>query len=547
MTKRVAIYSRYSTDLQRDRSIEDQVTLCREFASRNGWRVVAEFADRAQSGASMIGRDGILALVEAAKRREFDVVVAEHGDRLSRITEELDGIRRRMQFAGIVIHTVNAGVIDETQAAIQGLMGALFLRELANKVRRGLSGVVRDGRSAGGRAYGYRPMPGEPGRLAIVDEEAEVIRRIFREYAEGATPRDIAGRLNEEGVPPPRGTRWNASTINGNAARGHGMIFNEAYAGRIVWNRVRMIKDPDSGRRVSRTNPKIEWQMAEAPELRIVDDATWQAATQSKTERAKIKSHMKRAPAHMLSGLLRCGCCGSGYSIHDRDRTGKSRVRCSAVRESGACTNRRILYLVNVEHAVLSGLSDHLSNPWLIDEYVDAYNAERRRLSQTGSQDMARLQTKREALVAEMERVKRAYLRGLLDEAEADAEIPRVRSELQDVEERLALAGSTPDVIALQPATIARYRRSTANLIATLEDHARSRDGSRSSGSQAVADLRRLIETVTIIPDGPRLGFEVEVRGRLDELVRENPMYEVPERGERMVAREGFEPPTQGL
>ena len=249
----------------------------------------------------------------------------------------------------------------------------------------------------------------------------------------------------------------------------------------------------------------------------------------------------------MLSGLLRCGCCGSGYSIHDPDKTGKSRVRCSAVRESGVCSNRRILYLVNIERAVLAGLSEHLANPWLIDEYVDSYNEERRRLAQTGSHDLARLQAKRETFVAEMERVKRAYLRGLLSEAEADIEIPCVRGELQKIEDRLSLAGSAPEIIALQPATVARYRRSTANLLATLEEHAQAREGSRSSGSQFVADLRRLIESVTIVPDGPRLGFEVEVRGRLEELVRESSEVNVPERGGRMVAREGFEPPTQGL
>ncbi len=543
MKKRVAIYCRYSSDLQRDRSIEDQAALCREFAERNGWRVVAEFADRAQSGASMIGRDGILSMIEAAKRREFDIVVAEHGDRLSRITEELDGIRRRMHFAGIVIHTVNAGVIDETQAAIQGLMGALFLRELANKVRRGLSGVVRDGRSAGGRAYGYRPVPGEPGRLAVVEEEAEVVRRIFREYAHGTTPREIAGRLNEEGIAPPRGKHWNASTINGNAARGNGMIFNEVYAGRIVWNRVRMIKDPDTGRRVSRPNPRMDWQTAEAPDLRIVDDALWQAATRVKADKARLKSHHKRAPVHILSGLLRCGCCGSGYSIHDRDKTGKSRIRCSSVRESGICSNRRILYLVNVERAVLSGLDEHLANPWLIDEYVDAYNEERKRLSATGPQDLARLRARVDALSAESERVKRAYIRGLISEAEAEVELPRIRAELEEAEERVALAGSAPSFIALQPAAVAQYRRSTADMIATLDDHARHRAG----GSQAVADLRRLIESVTIKPDGPRLGFEVEVRGRLEELIRKTEGSPSLESGGRMVAREGFEPPTQGL
>ncbi len=541
--KRAAIYARYSTDLQRDRSIDDQIAVCRAFAERNGWKVVEVFTDRAQSGASMIGRDGILALVEAGKRKAFDIVIAEHGDRLSRITEELDGIRRRMHFAGIVIHTVNAGIIDETQAAIQGLMGALFLRELGNKVRRGLSGVVRDGRSAGGRPYGYRTVPGEPGRLVVDEDEAKVIRRIITEYAEGKAPRTIAGDLNRDGIAPPRGTRWNASTINGNAARGHGMIFNEIYAGRIVWNRVRMIKDPDTGRRVSRANSRIDWQTVEAPDLRIIEEDLWQRAREVKTAKARVLSHMKRSPAHILSGLLRCGICGSGMSVHDRDRTGKTRIRCSAVRENGTCSNRRIVYLDMVERTVLSGLIDHLANPWLIDEYVDAYNAERQRLARTGPQEAARLQAQREALMAQHDRVKRAFIRGLIDEAEAEIELPRIRAEQEAIEEQLRMIGETPSVIALQPAAMARFQESAADLIATLKDHARRRDG----GSKAVSDIRTLIETVTIHPDGPRAGFDVEVRGRLNELIREEFRSGPHVSGGCMVAREGFEPPTQGL
>ena len=545
--KRAVIYSRYSTDLQRDRSIEDQVAVCREFAARSGWRVVAEFSDRAQSGASMIGRDGILALVESAKRREFDIVVAEHGDRLSRITEELDGIRRRLQFAGIVIHTVNAGVIDETQAAIQGLMGALFLRELANKVRRGLSGVVRDGRHAGGRAYGYRPISGEPGRLSIVADEAAVIRRIFTEFAEGRTPRAIAGDLNRDDIVPPRGRTWNASTLTGNLARGHGLLANEIYAGRIVWNRVRMVKDPDTGRRVSRPNPQSEWQSASAPELQIVDDTLWGQVEVRRNQRVKTPVRQRRAPAHLLSGLLRCGCCGSGYSVHDRDKTGKTRIRCSTVRESGTCSNRRIVYLATVEQAVLSGLTDHLANPWLIEEYVDAYNAERRRLARSGPQELSRLQARRDLAIAELERVKRAFIRGLIDEVEAEHEMPRIRAELQAIEDQIQMIGASSEVIALEPATLARFHRSAADLAATLRDHARSRSGSRASGSQAVSDLRTLIETVTIHPEGPRAGFDVEVRGRLDELIGDPEPYGTKNSGSNVVAREGFEPPTQGL
>ena len=68
-----------------------------------------------------------------------------------------------------------------------------------------MQGVVRDGRHAGGRAFGYRSVPGKPGELEIVEDEAVTVRRIFRDYVNGKTPREIAHTLNKEGVRPPRG------------------------------------------------------------------------------------------------------------------------------------------------------------------------------------------------------------------------------------------------------------------------------------------------------------------------------------------------------
>src|SRR5690606_18327054 len=128
---------------------------------------------------------------------------------------------------------------------------------------------TRDGRHAGGRAYGYRPVPGVPGELEIVEDEAQTVRRSFADYVAGKSPRQIAGELNAERVPPPRGARWTASTINGNKARGHGILLNSLYAGEVVWNRVRMVKDPDTGKRISRVNPEKEWMRADAPHLVI--------------------------------------------------------------------------------------------------------------------------------------------------------------------------------------------------------------------------------------------------------------------------------------
>ena len=87
-------------------------------------------------------------------------------------------------------------------------------------------------------------------------EQAEIVRHIFKEYADGMAPRQIAARLNREGVPSPRGGQWNASTINGNRRRRNGILNNELYTGRITYNRQRFLKDPETGKRIARLNPE---------------------------------------------------------------------------------------------------------------------------------------------------------------------------------------------------------------------------------------------------------------------------------------------------
>src|SRR5262249_6796082 len=155
---------------------------------------------------------------------KFDLVLVEALDRLSRDQEDLAGIWKRLSFLGIELRAVHEGKADQIQIGVRGLLGSLFLTDLAHKVRRGMDGVIREGRNAGGRAYGYRPVPGKKGKLEIVEDEANVIRHIFREYVGGRTPREIAHSLNKEGIRPPRGKHWTSSTINGNKKRHHGII-----------------------------------------------------------------------------------------------------------------------------------------------------------------------------------------------------------------------------------------------------------------------------------------------------------------------------------
>ena len=195
-------------------------------------------------------------LMDAARTRAFEVVVVEALDRLSRDMEDLAGIHKRLSFFGIEIDAVHDGTADSILVGIRGLIGQMQREDGAKKVRRGMAGVVRAGRHAGGRAYGYQVVPGRRGELTIFQQEADVVRGIFADYAAGRSAREIACDLNRDGIAPPRGTRWNASTINGNAQRGIGIIFNELYIGRIVWNKVRMVRNPDTGKRLSRPNPR---------------------------------------------------------------------------------------------------------------------------------------------------------------------------------------------------------------------------------------------------------------------------------------------------
>jgi site-specific DNA recombinase len=542
--KPAAIYSRFSTELQNEKSTEDQVALCRTYAARHQLNIVATFEDKARSGASVFGRDGLMQLMDAARQNLFTVVIVEALDRLSRDMEDLAGIHKRLSFQGIEIQAVHDGTADSILIGIRGLVGQMQREDGAKKVRRGMAGVVRDGRHAGGRAYGYRAVPGKPGELEIVEDEAAIVRRIFAAYAAGRTPREIAHDLNRENIPPPRGRRWNASTINGNAQRGAGLIFNELYSGRIVWNKVRMVKNPDTGKRLSRPNSREEWQSIDVPQLRIVEQSAWEQALALKTEKSHLASHMKRRAPHLLSGLLRCGCCGSGMSVHDRDKTGKTRIRCSAVRESGSCSNRRIIYLRDIESLVLSGMAEELKDPRLIETYVRSYNSERERLAGDASAVRTRLEAKRDRIESERQRNIDLVIKYVISEDDAKQRIAGLKEERLRVEAELAALEEAPVPIALHPATLDRYIKTVNELADTMVGHA----GADDDRGSLIGDFRPLVHTVIVHPRGPWQGFEVEVKGKLAALAGGELFPQARyNSGSYVVAGEGLEPPTPGL
>src|SRR5690242_17318032 len=128
---RAAIYARYSTDQQRDASIEDQVRLCREKIGREGWSLVQTYADRKLTGGTLL-RPGIQALIADATAGRFDVVVSEALDRLSRDQEDVAGLFKRLGFAGVRLITLAEGEIGDLHVGLKGTMNALYLKDLAD-------------------------------------------------------------------------------------------------------------------------------------------------------------------------------------------------------------------------------------------------------------------------------------------------------------------------------------------------------------------------------------------------------------------------------
>jgi DNA invertase Pin-like site-specific DNA recombinase len=140
-------------------------------------------------------------LLRDAQAGRFAVILAESLDRLSRDQEDIAHIFKRISFAGGRIVTLSEGDINELHIGLKGTMGALYLKDLADKTRRGLRGRVEAGKSGGGNSYGYDVVHGlgpngEPltGERRINARESAIVRRIFEEYAAGVSPRAIAKR-----------------------------------------------------------------------------------------------------------------------------------------------------------------------------------------------------------------------------------------------------------------------------------------------------------------------------------------------------------------
>ena len=398
--------------------------------------------------------------------------------------------------------------MSELHIGLTGTMNAIQLKEIARKVRRGMRGRIAAGRSAGGLPYGYEVVrsidaAGQPvrGQRRIRPDQAAIVRRICEDYAAGAGPKTIARRLNAEGVPAPGGKGWNQSTINGNRRRGIGILNNELYAGTLVWNRIRMVKHPATGKRISRVNPEEEWIRQDVPELRIVPAPLWQAVKdRQRTLPDRDEWWRARRPAYLLSGLLKCGACGAGYTIQNHTRYG-----CSAAAAKGTCGNRLKVGRAQLEAAVLKALHANLMDPQLVAIFCEEYVRHANRLRQDRNATRAAHQAELQRLIARHERAVAAVVDGTLAKAEAAAVLDPIRTRRAELER--AIAGTAEAPVLLHPNMSDRYRDEVARLTESLSDSA--------AAPQAIQALRSLIDRITLTPDQAGTALVIDLHGDL--------------------------------
>jgi site-specific DNA recombinase len=551
--RRVAIYARFSTDMQNPTSAADQIAVCERHALREGWKIVARYADEGITGTTN-RRPQYQAMRRDMREGRFDLLMAESMDRVSRDQADSHELFKHCKFHRVILFMLDAGVMDALKLSFSSLMNAEQIEKLRHHVRRGLGEKVRKGTSAGGLSYGYR-VPRHPngdrvtGALEIVEEEASVVRRIMSEYAAGEPPKRIAVRLNEDEIPSPSGGMWKMNTILGNRARGTGILNNELYVGQRVWGRLTYLKDPESGQRVSRLNDLAAVIRVPAPEMRIVPDELWEAVkkrqaghdekrrTHARSDRTGLSgSQSLRRAKYLLSGLLQCGRCGGPMTVAGS----APYYYCANEHEKGpkACLGMKGIRVKSLQVWILGLLRDRLMQPDAVEAFLADYRQhhevvtrEQRDRLKTGKKTLEKLTRQIEQLVM-----------SVANGHSSPALLAKLR-ELEDqkatLEERLAADDQVEPPIF--PADLAaRYRAKVDDLAATLS--------APEQATEASEVLRGLIDRIVIHPGGDA-GHQIELIGELPALLSlasNDNAAAITAAGSslKLVAGRGFEPLT---
>ena len=342
-TRTAAVYARYSSDNQKATSIADQILSCRRFAATRDIVVLEDhiYSDHATSGARR-DRIGLSALLASGTDGLFDLVLVDDLSRMARDLAFMLELVWSFRYNGIGVWSVadNINTLDDEtilMLQVRGVFNEQMLRDLRKKTHRGQLGRKADDSFVGEATFGYRTIwlgavrKDPHGRLAperygksIDPVQADVVRRVFRDFADGHAITRIVKDLNAERVPGRYRTEkgWSPSTVSR-------MLGNTKYKGVWTWNKTRNMRDPRTGRRYFLDRPESEWVVVEDENLRIIDQPLWDAVQRRRVEVRRAwpgapkqrgfskaqQSRVQTFPPHLLSGAMVCDRCGGTVGL----------------------------------------------------------------------------------------------------------------------------------------------------------------------------------------------------------------------------------------
>jgi len=532
-----AIYARFSTDLQNESSITDQFTICQRAADHQKLKVVKKFSDSAKSGATLWDRDGLQAMMKAARQGEFKVLVIECLDRLSRDLGDLPSLYKELKFHGVTIHTTNEGVANNVLVGLRAIVNEMFLDDVANKVRRSSTGITLQGRIPGAVPYGYRMIPGKPGEVEIDREQAKIVLRIFMEYASGRSPRAIAMDLTNEGVPGPSvGSHrkkgdpttliteapWNSQYFIGGYLK-HGMIGNRLYVGELVRNATRSIRHYTTRKTTKRAAPPEDLVRVPMPHLRIVPQELFNAANAMRESRAKkrfgadgkmrITRNVISRDDYLLGGLLRCDVCGGHMRICVKNggKYAGQRVGCAAAHQNDRCTHRRTYELAKLTRGVVEFINTNFANPEILAEYAKAFEAERSARQKHIREDRAGLTKRRDRLEFQISRVLAAIRETDKPSKRLAKELETLEAEAEAVETKLQMLEQESNVVTLHPKAIDKCIANIKALVRMLTEDI--------ANPEARMAIHNLVDYIVVHPTAKRADYEMTPYLRLGALM----------------------------
>ena len=306
----IAAYCRVSTDKEDQlNSLETQKEFFLEYTKRTGDNLIKLYADEGISGTKIKNRKEFQRMLADAEKGLFDMVVVKDISRFARNTVDLLQSVRKLKALGIETQFLTANMTSMGNSEfVLTIFGALAQEESANTSKRIKFGKKMNAEK--GRVpnivYGYDKTIGDYFNLSINEEEAKVIRQMYKWYTEeGFGGAKIANMLNERGTKTKRGNNWSQNSV----CR---ILTNEIYTGKII-NGKEEVADFLTGQR--KEKDESEWLVTIRPELRIIDDETFDKAQEilkGRYDSFKM-THERQSNKHLFSTLIKCKDCGWSF------------------------------------------------------------------------------------------------------------------------------------------------------------------------------------------------------------------------------------------